>query len=112
MYQYVSLTKQNVAYVHHTLKLSFFLCRRTQANGVGVISRRSLICWLWTDLVSHWNSSHIYGINTQLQSIVNRTNTAGRFALDYDGNYSFVATNSFGTDLKEFSAIITGKTLL
>ena len=42
--------------------------------------------------------------------VFNTTKTRDHFRLYKDGNYSFVATNRFGTDVKEFSALITGKT--
>ena len=61
-----------------------------------------------------WSVSGTLPIHTALthNSVVlfNTTESYGSFTLDNDGNYSFVATNRFGTDSKEFSAIITGKT--
>ena len=44
--------------------------------------------------------------------VFNKTKTTGRFKLEKDGNYSFVATNNYGADVKEFSVIFTGETLL
>jgi len=41
--------------------------------------------------------------------IFNTTEIGGSFTVDSDGKYRFVATSKFGTDMKEFSAIISGK---
>ena len=63
-----------------------------------------------------WSVTGTPPINTALihnsTIMFNTTKSTGSFTLYNDGNYSFVATNMFGIDLKEFSAIITGKTLI
>ena len=54
----------------------------------------------------------IYTALTRNSTVLfNTTYNIGYFKLDNDGNYSFVAANRFGTDVRQFSAIITGKTL-
>ena len=65
--------------------------------------------WRW----SVTGTPPIYTTLIHNSSVVfNTTKTRDLYRLVKDGNYSFVATNRFGTDVKEFSAIITGKTLL
>jgi len=39
--------------------------------------------------------------------LFNTTTTTGIFKLENDGNYTFVATNRFATDVKEFSVVVT-----
>jgi len=64
--------------------------------------------WTW----SVTGTPPIYTALIHNSSVVsNTTKTLDRFILVKDGNYSFVATNRFGTDVKKFTAIVTGKTL-
>ena len=44
--------------------------------------------------------------------LLNTTTTTGIFKLENDGNYTFVATNRFATDVKEFSVVVTGKAIV
>ena len=41
--------------------------------------------------------------------LVNTTNTAVTVQFHEEGNYTCVATNKYGTDLRMFSVIITGR---
>ena len=64
-----------------------------------------------------WSVSGLPPISTMLIKnftvLANATTTDGNFdtEINGEGNYSLVATNKHGTDVKEFSVILNGKIL-
>ena len=117
MYQYLTLTKQR-----HLKKNLFVACKDDPQTIFFPIEPKLTVLKLspvvrsFKGYEATWSVTGPPPIYTALihnsTVLFNTTTTTGIFKLENDGNYTFVATNRFATDVKEFSVVVTGKTIV